>query len=85
MHGLFARPERQAKRNGDANGNGDDNGDNFMNGDVAVEAVVAGQQVWALEVVALWRLRGRVPHSVESTAQLVEVSYGVRIGRSRVV
>ena len=31
------------------------------------------QQVWALEVVGLWRLRSRVPHSVDSTAQLVEV------------
>lgn len=31
------------------------------------------QQVWALEVVGLWRLRGQVPHSVDSTALLIEV------------
>jgi hypothetical protein len=30
-------------------------------------------QIWALECVAVWRLRGKLPHSVESTAQLLEV------------
>ena len=32
-------------------------------------------QVAALEAVALWRLRGKVPHSVESTAQLVQIAF----------
>jgi hypothetical protein len=31
------------------------------------------QQISALECVAVWRLRGKLPHSVESTAQLLEV------------
>lgn len=30
-------------------------------------------QISGLECVALWRLRGKLPHSVESTAQLLEV------------
>lgn len=33
-----------------------------------------GDQVSAIEVVAVWRLRGKLPHSVESTVQLLEVS-----------
>mmetsp|Transcript_11526 Transcript_11526/g.11166 ORF Transcript_11526/g.11166 Transcript_11526/m.11166 type:complete len:578 (+) Transcript_11526:116-1849(+) len=31
------------------------------------------QQISALECVAVWRLRGKLPHSVESTAQLLEI------------
>lgn len=31
------------------------------------------RKVWALEVVALWRARGRLPHSADSSAFLVEV------------
>lgn len=31
-------------------------------------------QIAAIECVAVWRLRGKLPHSVESTAQLLEVS-----------
>jgi hypothetical protein len=27
----------------------------------------------ALEIISLWRLRGKVPHSVESTALILEV------------
>lgn len=27
----------------------------------------------AVECIAVWRLRGKLPHSVESTVQLVEV------------
>ena len=30
-------------------------------------------QITALECVAAWRLRGKLPHSIESTAQLLEV------------
>lgn len=30
-------------------------------------------QISALECVALWKVRGKLPHSVESTAQLLEV------------
>ena len=29
--------------------------------------------VWALEIITLWKSRGKIPHSVESTAQLYEV------------
>lgn len=31
------------------------------------------EQISALECVAVWRLRGKLPHSVESTAQLLEI------------
>jgi hypothetical protein len=30
-------------------------------------------QISALECIALWKVRGKLPHSVESTAQLLEV------------
>ena len=29
--------------------------------------------ILALECIALWKVRGKLPHSVESTAQLLEV------------
>lgn len=32
------------------------------------------QQVTGIQLVSLWKVRGKVPHSAESTAQLVEVS-----------
>lgn len=31
------------------------------------------QQIWSLEVVGMWRARNRIPHSVDSTAALIEV------------
>ena len=30
---------------------------------------------WALDVIRLWKSRGKIPHSVESTAQLIEVCF----------
>ena len=30
--------------------------------------------IWALEIISLWRSRGKLPHSCDSTAQLVEIS-----------
>lgn len=36
-------------------------------------------QISALECVAVWRLRGKLPHSVESTAQLLEVLHNLII------
>ena len=29
--------------------------------------------IWALEIVSLWRVRGKLPHSCDSTAQLTEI------------
>ena len=34
---------------------------------------VDSNQQWGLEAIALWRLRGRLPHSIDITASLIEV------------
>ena len=62
MQGLFAPHHSQRDRDRDRDRDSE-----------ARAAERTAQQVWALEVVGLWRLRGRVPHSVDSTAQLIEV------------
>jgi hypothetical protein len=36
----------------------------------------AHSKEWAVGVVSMWRRRGRVPHAVESTAQLLEIGLG---------
>ena len=37
-------------------------------------------QIAAVECVAVWRLRGKLPHSIESTVQLLEVT--IVVGQS---
>lgn len=74
MQGLFApdhipRPQKDKKRGRDKS----ENGGEMEEEEWRAYAQAQAQQVWALEVVGLWRLRSRVPHSVDSTAQLVEV------------
>lgn len=37
------------------------------------------QKLAGLEIVALWRLRGKLPHAIDSTAQFVNVRINSRI------
>ena len=32
-----------------------------------------GNRQWGLEAIALWRLRGRIPHAVDITSSLIEI------------